>query len=123
VARSTTCCPGIDATTGSPIAFNGDVDRFVVCLPGDGRGSRVVVIRRDGGVFGHDVTMTPGYQFRVGNAFASQGSPVAFNGDDDRFVVTMDHRIVVIRRDGNVWGHEVSGTDSPARRSCVAGPD
>jgi hypothetical protein len=98
-----------DPTAGSPVAFNDDVDRFVVCLPGDGGGSRVVVIRRDGGVFGHDVTMTSVNRFTVGNAFAFQGSPVAFNGDDDRFVVTMGHRIIVIRRDGNVWGHEVSG--------------
>ena len=38
---------GTDATAGSPVAFNGEMDRFAVCLPGKGGGSRVVVIRRD----------------------------------------------------------------------------
>ncbi|WP_247501258.1 CAP domain-containing protein [Bradyrhizobium sp. 135] len=84
---------------GSNVAYNGDADRFVVTM-----GNRIIVIRRDGGVFGHDVTGNT-----VGQAFKFAGSNVAYNGDADRFVVTMGSRIIVIRRDGGVFGHDVTG--------------
>jgi hypothetical protein len=39
--------------------------------------------------------------------FGVIGSQVAFKGDEDRFVINVDNRIVVIRRDGNVFAHAV----------------
>ena len=86
-------------TAPFPVAFNGDIDRFVVTM-----GNRIIVIRRDGGIFGHDINAN-----LVGPAFGFGGSKVAFNGDIDRFVVTMNNRIIVIRRDGAVFGHDVNG--------------
>ena len=35
---------------------------------------------------------------------------VASNGADDRFVLTMGNRIIVIRKEGFVYGHDVVGT-------------
>ena len=52
--------------------------------------------------------MTSNNHFRVGSPFAFQGWPVALNGDDDRFVVATTHRIILIRHDGLVFGHDVS---------------
>ncbi|MFF8840271.1 hypothetical protein [Streptomyces sp. NPDC015130] len=90
-----------------PVAFNGTLDRFVVT----GSTSTIfpffralIVITRDGRVFGHDVTSGT-----VGPGFAFSGSKVAYNGDIDRFVVTMGNRIIVITRDGRVYGHDISG--------------
>jgi hypothetical protein len=39
--------------------------------------------------------------------FGVIGSKVVFDGDNDRFVINVDNRIVVIRRDGNVFAHAV----------------
>jgi len=86
-------------TAPFPVAFNGDDDRFVVTM-----GNRIIVVRRDGGVFGHGVSVD-----LVTQAFGFSGSRVAFNGDADRFVLTMGNRIIVIRRDGQVFGHDVTG--------------
>jgi hypothetical protein len=88
----------VKMTAPFPVAFNGDIDRFVVTT-----GNRIIVIRRDGGVFGHDINAN-----LVGPAFGFGGSKVAFNGDIDRFVLTMNNRIIVIRRDGQVFGHDVN---------------
>jgi len=52
-----------------------------------------------------------GLQLRGSNFFQGYevyGSRVAFNHESDRFVVTMEHRFVVVRRDGAVFGHEVA---------------
>ncbi|MFB6626333.1 hypothetical protein ACFCWD_19060 [Streptomyces sp. NPDC056374] len=91
-----------------PVAFNGTLDRFVVTA---GNSSilpffrSLIVITQDGRPFGHDVTGST-----VGPGFAFDGSKVAYNGDVDRFVVTMGNRIIVITRDGRVYGHDVTGT-------------
>jgi hypothetical protein len=83
---------GFDDADGTPVAFNEDVDRFVVGVSDDtGADSRIIVIRRDGAVFGHSVsklTGVPFHQYRIGDPFTFEGSRVAFNGDGDRFVVT-----------------------------------
>jgi Cysteine-rich secretory protein family len=69
-------------------------------------GNRIIVIRRDGQAFGHDVTSN-----NIANAFGYRGSKVAFNGEADRFVLTMGNRIIVIRRDGRVFGHDIAGNN------------
>ncbi|MFB9530384.1 hypothetical protein [Nonomuraea roseola] len=94
--------PGIKLG-GAKVAFNGPVDRFVVTM-----GTRIIVVTQSGDVWGHEIdqggtgnTIKPGFKFG--------GAKVAFNGPVDRFVVTSDNRIVVIREDGDVWGHEITG--------------
>jgi hypothetical protein len=94
--------------TGSQVAVNGDDDRFVVNVD-----NRILVIRRDGGVFAHAVRQIPPTPIATGPLrimppVACSGSKVAFNGDDDRFVTRMfNRRIIVVRRDGTVFGHDV----------------
>jgi hypothetical protein len=51
-------------------------------------------------------------QNTIGQAFKFAGSNVAYNGDSDRFVVTMGNRIIVARRDGGVFGHDMSGASA-----------
>jgi Cysteine-rich secretory protein family len=82
---------------GSKVAFNRDLDRFVVTM-----GNRVIVITWDGDVFGHDVAGNT-----IGEAFKFGGSKVAFNRELDRFVVTMGSRTIVMTKDGDVWGHDI----------------
>jgi hypothetical protein len=95
------------ACSGSKVASNGDDDRFVARL----FNRRIIVVRRDGAVFGHDVIPDGDGAF-VQPPFAFTGSKVALNGDDDRFVVGMFSEIVVIRRDGSVFGHDTTGANA-----------
>jgi hypothetical protein len=93
--------------TGSQVAFNGDDDRFVTRM----FSRRIIVVRRDGAVFGHDV-IPDGDGAIVQPPFAFAGSKVAFNGEEDRFVVGMFSQIIVIRRDGAVFGHDTTANNT-----------
>jgi hypothetical protein len=91
------------ACSGSRVAFNGDVDRFVARM----FERRIIVVRRDGAVFGHDIIPDGDGAF-IQPPFAFTGSKVAFNGEEGRFVVGMFSQIIVIRRDGAVFGHDTT---------------
>ncbi|MET9242830.1 hypothetical protein [Nonomuraea sp. NPDC003709] len=95
--------PGIKCG-GAKVAINGPVDRFVVTM-----GSRMIVVREDGDVWGHEVDPGGVINNTIGPAFKFDGAKVAINGAMDRFVVTSDNRLIVIRGDGDVWGHNVIG--------------
>jgi hypothetical protein len=104
--RPLTILPAV-ACSGSKIASNGDDDRFVTRL----FSRRIIVVRRDGAVFAHDV-LPDGDGAIVPPAFAFTGSKVAVNGEDDRFVVGMFSQIIVIRRDGAVFGHDTTAANA-----------
>ena len=106
--RPLTILPAV-ACSGSKIASNGDDDRFVTRL----FSRRIIVVRRDGAVFVHDV-IPDGDGAIVPPPFAFGGSKVAVNGEEDRFVVGMFRQIIVIRRDGAVFGHDTTASPNPA---------
>jgi hypothetical protein len=95
------------ACSGSKVASNGDDDRFVTRL----FSRRIIVVRRDGAVFAHDVIPDGDGAF-VQQPFAFAGSKVAVNGEEDRFVVGMFSQIIVIRRDGAVFGHDTTADNT-----------
>jgi hypothetical protein len=92
--------------TGSKVASNGDDDRFITRM----FSRRILVVRRDGAVFGHDV-IPDGDGAVVQPPFTFAGSKVATNSED-RFVVGMFSRIIVIRRDGAVFGHDTTANNT-----------
>jgi len=92
---------------GAKIGFNPE-DRFLVA-----RSNELVVVRRDGLVFGAGVAgdvVQPALQF--------SGARLGFN-PEDRFMVALDlNPLVVIRQDGLVFGADVvSGINGPHLQS------
>jgi hypothetical protein len=65
--------------------------------------NRILVIRKDGGVFGHAVDGN-----MISPAAHLPGSKVAWR-QEDRWVVTMGNRVLVIVNDGAVFAHDVAG--------------
>jgi hypothetical protein len=102
--RPLTILPPV-ACSGSKVASNGDADRFVTRL----FSRRVIVVRQDGTVVGHDV-LPDGDGAIVPPPFEFTGSKVATNSED-RFVVGMFSQIIVIRRDGTVFGHDTDAVN------------
>jgi hypothetical protein len=112
--------------TGAAIGFNPE-DRFMVTI-----GHTLFVTTQNGSVFGSNAVIQPTPVFSgttidghgVGQVFRAElapvvrfrGAQVAFN-PQDRFLVALGGILVVITRNGDVFGHDVIGQDiGPARQ-------
>jgi hypothetical protein len=92
--------------TGAKVGFNPN-DRFMAVL-----GNRLVVTTNEGNVFGHDVAFGLG-DFESGHifpAFPFGGAKVASN-PQDRWLLALGNRLLVVTREGNVFAHDVVGRD------------
>jgi hypothetical protein len=77
--------------------------------PAFGTPYTLVVIRQDGLVFGADVVPgSPGQERIIQPVFQFSGPKIGLN-PEDRFVVAMGKRLVVIRQDGLVFGADIVG--------------
>src|SRR5579862_7755612 len=95
------------AVTGSPVAPDGDQDRFVVNVDG-----RLVVLRADGSALVHTVVREGGHPdlgpFTIRTPVAASGTSIAVTPDQARFVGRMlERRIFVVRPDGSTLAYDL----------------
>jgi hypothetical protein len=98
--------PVVDVT-GSPVAANGDRDRFVVNVDG-----RLIVLRPDGSAVVHVVRREGGHvdlgPFTIRPPVVTSGATIGVRPDQARFVGRMmDSRIFVVHPDGGTLGYDV----------------
>ena len=92
--------------TGAKVGFNPN-DRFMTVM-----GNRLIVTTNEGNVFGHDVSFgqVPFESGHIFPAFPFSGAKVAFN-PQDRWLLTLGNMLLVVTKEGNVFGHEVVERD------------
>jgi hypothetical protein len=95
------------SVTGSPVAPNGDQDRFVLNVD-----NHLVVLRPDGRAFVHAVRREGLHPdqgpFTIRPPVATTGAAIGVSPDQARFVGRlMDRRIFVVQPDGGTLGYDV----------------
>ena len=95
------------SVTGSPVAPNGDQDRFVLNVD-----NHLIVLRHDGRAFVHAVRREGLHPdqgpFTIRPPVATTGAAIGVSPDQARFVGRlMDRRIFVVHPDGGTLGYDV----------------
>jgi hypothetical protein len=98
--------PVVDVT-GSPVAPDGDQDRFVLNVD-----NRLIVLRPDGSALVHAVRREGGHPdlgpFTIRPPVASSGAAIGVSPDQARFVGRMmDRRVFVVHPNGSTLGYDV----------------
>ncbi len=96
----------VDSVTGSPVAPDGDQDRFVLNVD-----TSLMVLRPDGGTFVHAVRRVglahDRGPFAIRPPVATSGAVIGVRPDQARFVGRMlDRRIFVVQPDGLTLGYD-----------------